>query len=110
MSQNQPAQPERIDELLTLLANQHCRATLSYFQGAPDDVASVQELVNEIHKEDHGGTKQFTLRLHHSILPRLADTEAIDYDARTQTIRYHGHSELEQLLDSISERFPKADH
>jgi len=108
MSQNQPAQSERIDELLTLLADQRCRATLSYFQDSPDDVASVQDLANEIRKEDHGGTEQLVLRLHHSILPRLAETEALDYDARSQTIRYHGHSGLEQLLDSISECFPKA--
>lgn len=103
MNQYQSSQSNPLDELLPLLADQHCRATLSYFRDSPEDVTPVLNLANEISKEDHGGTEQIVLDLHHSVLPRLADADAVDYDARSQTIRYRGHTELETLLDSIAE-------
>lgn len=109
MNQYQSTQSEPLDELLTLLADQHRRDTLLYFQDSPKNVASVQDLANEISKEDHGGTEQIVLQLHHSILPRLADAGAVDYDAGSQMIRYRGHSELETLLVSITECYPAAE-
>lgn len=93
--------PEKKDELLTILANHHCRAILSDFQYSSDDVASVQDLANEISKQAHGGTEQVTIQLHHSALPRLADAGVIDYDSRSKTVRYQGHPKLEQLTTTV---------
>lgn len=103
MNQYQSTHAETVDELLTLLADQHCRATLSYFRDTPGDVASVEDLADEISKEDHGGADQVALRLHHSVLPRLAAADVVAYDARSRTVRYHGHSELETLADRVAE-------
>lgn len=36
--------PEQIDELLSTLANQHCRFVLEYFRDASEEVASVEDL------------------------------------------------------------------
>ena len=110
MNRHQSPQSDPLDELLAVLADQHCRETLSYFRDSSTDVASVQDLATDISKEDHGGTKRVANRLHHSVLPRLADIEAVDYDARSRTIRYRGHSELETLLDSIRECYPVAEY
>lgn len=107
MNQQQPAHPGTVDELLSILANQHCRATLAYFQDI-EDVASVSTLADEINKQDHGGAEQVAHQLHHSVLPRLADAGAIDYDPRSKTARYRGHAELESLLDGIAACAPAA--
>lgn len=41
------------------------------------------------------------IRLHHSHLPKLDGTSLLSYDPETTTIEYHGHPELEPLLDTI---------
>lgn len=102
MSQNHPSQSQQIDELLRVLADPHCRNTLSYLQNASNSVVSIQDLANEISKEDHGGTTQLSIKLHHSTLPRLADTGVLEYDPTDHTVRYHGHPKLEPLMNSIS--------
>ena len=105
MTKNQLAQSEQIDKLLNALADPYCRSTLAYLQEASNSVVSVQDLANELNKDDHGGTTQVSIELHHSTLPRLADVDAVEYDSNTHTVRYHGHPQLETLLDSISGSF-----
>lgn len=94
--------PEKKDELLALLADHHRRIILHYFQNRSDDVASVQDLVEEIIEQDTGEEEQVTLKLFHSTLPRLADAGAIKYDKRTNTVRYQGNSTLEMMMGSIA--------
>lgn len=106
MNRRHSPQSDQLDELLTVLADRHCRDTLSHLRDSPTDVASVRDLATDISEEDHGGTERVALRLQHSVLPRLADIDAVEYDARSRTVRYRGHSELEPLLDGIRERYP----
>lgn len=94
---------ERVDKLLDLLTTQHCRSLLTYFGRTQKEVASVPELADKISKEDHGGTYQVAIQLRHSTLPRLEDAGVIEYDPRSETVRYQGDSDLEALLDAISE-------
>ncbi len=108
MSQNHSSQSQQIDKLLHALADPHCRTTLWYLQHSADSVVSVQDLTDEISTDDHGGTTQLSIKLHHSTLPRLADTGVLEYDPTDHTVRYHGHPKLEPLMNSISESFPTA--
>lgn len=110
MNQHHSTRSKSLDELLSLLADCHCRATLQYFRESGKNVASVQDLANEISKKDHGGTERVTIQLQHSVLPRLADADVVDYDARSRTIRYYGRSELEGLSECIREGYPAAEH
>lgn len=103
MSHQQSAHPEKRDEFLNALANHHCRAVVSYYRDSPEDVASVKDLANAITKQDHGGIEQVTLRLQHSILPKLATAGVVEYDAMSNIARYRGSSELEALMDCIAE-------
>lgn len=43
------------------------------------------------------------LRMHHVHLPMLADAGVLDYDERSETIRYYGDARLEGFLDRIDE-------
>ncbi|MFC6767635.1 DUF7344 domain-containing protein [Natrinema soli] len=102
MEQQNSLHPEKKDELLTILANHHRRIVLNYFQNVSDDVASVQDLAEEIIEQDTGEEEQVTLQLHHLTLPQLADVGAIEYDQRSNTVRYQGHSTLEMMMGSIA--------
>ncbi|WP_138007580.1 DUF7344 domain-containing protein [Halalkalirubrum salinum] len=107
MPQNNPSQSNHIDKLLHVLADPHCRTTLSYLQHSSDSVVSVQDLTDEISTDGHGDTTQLRIKLHHSTLPRLADTGVLEYDPTDHTVRYHGHPQLEPLMNSISESSPE---
>ena len=101
MDYQQPTHPDIVDELLTLLSDRHCRATIEYLRESSEDVASVGDVADELGNAGNGGADRIALRLHHSILPRLADATVVNYDAKTNTVQYRGGSELESLLDGI---------
>lgn len=92
---------EKVDKLLEILTTQHCRPVLRYLRDSTEEVASVSELAGKTNKEDYGGPEQVAIQLRHSTLPRLEEAGVIDYDPRSETVRYQGHSDLETLLDAI---------
>ncbi|WP_254762898.1 DUF7344 domain-containing protein [Natrinema marinum] len=83
-----------------MLADHRRRAVLAYFRNSPDDIASVRDLANELEGDDH---REDRVALRHSVLPRLSDANVIEYDERSETIRYQGHASLECLADLIAE-------
>lgn len=95
---------ETSDSPLTVLANPGCRAVLTYFRDTAAEVASVEDLADEINNQDHGGPDLTAVQLHHATLPRLADAGVVEYDARSNAVRYRGHSELESLMDALVDR------
>lgn len=104
MEQQQSPDATEVDELLTVLANQECRAIVGYFQDTSEDVASIDDLLSQVRdgEPDEGDSREkqsVATRLHHSTLPRLEDTGIIDYDVRSRTVRYRGHPLLETLAD-----------
>lgn len=89
-----------------MLADGRRRAVVRYFLSSEDAVVAVDELVEFVHSREDGdrrreGTK---LTLHHSTLPKLAATGFLDYDARSGTARYRGHSLLERTLHAVTGR------
>lgn len=104
MENPQSQQTVEINELLTICASQHCRTILSYFRDSPKDTVQLTDLIDHLEKKGHGNRKQVSIQLHHSALPRLAKIGYLDYDKRSDTIRYQGHLELEALAVSIANR------
>lgn len=101
MAHQQPTDPSRKDDLYRLLATRHRRATLAYFDESSSDVASVEEIADAI--SDCGGTEQAMIQLHHYALPRLDAADVVDYDTRSNTVRYHGHPDLESVRERVAE-------
>lgn len=99
----QPTQPSELDELLTVLANNHCRTILSDFRDTSGEVASLDDLANRIADGNGMETERVVAQLHHSVLPKLVDTGLIEYDIRSGDIRYHGHRFVEKCLDLADE-------
>lgn len=100
MAHPQSSESERIDDLYNLLANRYRRATLSYFRESSSNVASVSDIVDEI--SGPGEAEHVSTQLHHYALPRLDDADVVEYDARSNTVRYRGHPDLELLKRSIA--------
>ncbi|MCU4743728.1 ArsR family transcriptional regulator [Halobacteria archaeon AArc-m2/3/4] len=96
-------QPEKKTEFLTLLADHHRRIVLSTLRNSADDVATVRELAIEVSGRGSVGEERAILELRHSTLPRLADSGVVEYDERSETVRYQPHCGLELLLDCVVE-------
>lgn len=85
------------DALFSALANKRRRHVLQYFQSSSDDVASLEELVDAVPRDERtDGRKRVALRLHHVTLPKLEDAGLLEYDARSNTVRYRGNPLLDR--------------
>ncbi|WP_458210513.1 DUF7344 domain-containing protein [Haladaptatus sp. NG-SE-30] len=90
------APPTEYDTLTTVcdvLASAYRRQALRYLLAGDDDVASVEDLVDELidHDETADDRRRIAIKLHHVALPKLAAAGFIEYDARTQTARVCEH-------------------
>lgn len=92
---------EQRDELLAALTNQHCRFVVRSFGNASEDDASVEDLSTAFARQNDADADKAAIHLHHTALPKLNDIGVVDYDARSKTVHYHGHAELEDGLDNI---------
>jgi hypothetical protein len=87
-----------------LLAKPARRAAIRYFIAEETDTAELTELVAHVHEEvdDVTTSKQARITLVHTHLPKLADHEVIEYDERTETVRYRDGDRLEDLLEIVA--------
>ena len=98
-----------IDERFDALARTDCRAVIQFFRNGSIEEATFDDLVTGIVDGSYWDTDESHARLclHHSTLPKLADTGILNYDARSKTVSYHGQPAVEQLLDATSEAGPE---
>ncbi|WP_227376312.1 DUF7344 domain-containing protein [Haladaptatus halobius] len=89
-----------VDALLKVLADPCRRAVLSYLRTKNTDVATLDELAENVQKHVEAVTSRQHARivLVHQHLPALADHRLIEYDPRSQTIRYRGSTASEAFL------------
>lgn len=91
-----------IDVALKVLADQRRRLVIKYLRSAPDGVASFEELINYVSTESSDSARErIQTRLHHVSLPKLDKAGLIDYDSRSQIVRYHANSVVDELVESI---------
>ena len=101
--------PLSTDALLDILANSHRRYLLEFLRDQPDEAASFEQATKhlvtkvgrEMGKQPNHDDVQVNLQHHH--MPKMADAGVIDYDIRSQVIRYHGNEALEDLFDRVEE-------
>lgn len=91
-------------ELHAALATEEHRRVLRFFLDRERSVATVDDLAD--HLTNRVGrfetVSEARIVLHHNVLPKLAETGAIDYDHRTHVTRFRGHARLEALLPQRS--------
>jgi hypothetical protein len=95
-----------LNRAFDLLASQRRRYVLAELQSTSDGVASVERLADSLlaHESDSDDRDQVLVALYHRILPRLDDSNVIDFDRRSDTARYHGHKVVDELLEFAAER------
>jgi len=96
---------EGSDPVYRCLANEHRRTVLACLRDWEDQAVSLDDLVDAVvERETNSPTpdsETVAIELYHSHLPMLATHGVIDFDERTETIRYSGHSEIERILDAM---------
>lgn len=98
---------EPTDDAYELVANRRRRRVLACLRDAPDGVASVDQLTEYVEACEGpsaaGPTDMTRIRveLHHMHLPKLRDHGVVEYDERSDTVRYVGDERVERVLDSV---------
>ncbi|WP_438267123.1 DUF7344 domain-containing protein [Haladaptatus salinisoli] len=87
------------DTLFKILANQHRRYLLYHLSTMNEETLTLSALVNRLAQDVAITHKRLRINLHQRHLPKLADHNVIEYDSRSQTIRYRGSDRLEILLE-----------
>ncbi|WP_076432324.1 DUF7344 domain-containing protein [Haladaptatus litoreus] len=95
------------EQVAGLLRHKQRRAIIRYFNQKTTDYTSLDDLVEYIVSSDSkrgatsvGHSKRITIGLLHNHLPRLADAGVLEYDQRSETVRYWGDSRLETPLET----------
>lgn len=92
------------DTLYDLFANEHRRQILSYLETKDTDVAELNELAEHVHEEVDGVTSPDYARLilTHMHVPKLAEEDVIEYDQRSETVRYRDGRHVEAMLAVVT--------
>jgi len=99
----------QMNERFDALARTDRRAVIQFFRDESTEEVTLDDLVTGIVDGSYWDTDESHARLflHHSTLPKLADTGILDYDAKRKTVRYRGRPAVEQLLDAAGETGPE---
>lgn len=91
--------------LFEALANDQRRSIIRCFSESPDSVATVGELAEYVmtHCSTARNIEQLESRLHHVSLPKLSEAGLVEYDPRSNTVRYCSNTAVEGLLDELRE-------
>ncbi len=97
--------PLSLDATFDVLADAERRSILNYLTDAADHEVTVDELVSHITQQEADQTGELPsrdsieMRLHHIHLPKLVEVGLVEYDARTEQLRYWSDNRLETWLE-----------
>jgi hypothetical protein len=102
-----PTKAPQIDDLLETLSDDVRRHIINYFETDTNDtVASLAELVAYIaDRIPHQTAEKLSTTLPHHHLPLLAARGWIEFDRRTEVVRYTGNDDAERLLADVRDIF-----
>ncbi|WP_276300309.1 DUF7344 domain-containing protein [Halorussus lipolyticus] len=93
VSDEQAATGTELDRLFEVLADGHRRRVLAYLADTDDGVAAFSDLVEHVADDSAGEStdnERLAVSLHHTHLPKLADANVVEYDPRSEVVRYRG--------------------
>ncbi len=99
------ARTPSLDLVFDILADQRRRYALYYLYGSSDGVATVDEIADHVVSLEEYGDSVDDHRLHvvtslqHMHLPKLEDAGVLEYDPRSETVRYWNQPSLEEWLE-----------
>ncbi|MXV61122.1 hypothetical protein GS429_03420 [Natronorubrum sp. JWXQ-INN-674] len=89
--------PSDLDTVFDILSDRQRRVLLQHLE--TDEPTTIDELVDEMSAHIEADPPQISIALHQKHLPKMAETELLDYDPRSETVRYYGHRFLDEVLD-----------
>lgn len=99
---------DRADELLHLSSDPRRRTLLRHLVSTDHDATTVAELAAVVAAteggRDRGDVDEAAVSLKHCHLPKLDGAGFVDYDERSDVVRYDGHDDLEALLQFVADR------
>lgn len=99
--------PASLDTLLEILAEPRRRYALEYFWNHSDKVASFEVVTSYIlgqlaeNREEVPEFDELQIALQHHHIPKMADAGLVDYDTRSQEIRYYENERFETFYDVV---------
>lgn len=90
-----------LDSLFELLANRQRRRVLGYLVEADDGVATFSDIIDHVVAESGDSTdeERVAINLHHTHLPKLEDENVVEYDERSETVRYRGGPAITEWVE-----------
>ncbi|WP_266077507.1 DUF7344 domain-containing protein [Haladaptatus caseinilyticus] len=99
------------DDIFKLLSEKRRRYAIHYLSSTPDGFAALSDLVEQVAAwetetmaadvpDDY--RRRVEASLHHTHLPKLDDVNIIDYDARSESVRYWGQPVLEEYAEHVA--------
>lgn len=90
-----------LDSLFELLANRQRRRVLGYLVDAADGVATFPDIIDHVVAESGDSTddERVAINLHHTHLPKLEAENVVEYDDRSETVRYRGSSAVTEWVE-----------
>lgn len=92
-----------LDATLAVLADQRRRLVIRYLRESSNGVASCEELADYVStpSSTRRDREKTLIHLHHVSLPKLDRAELIEYNSRSNTVRYQPRSKAEALIECI---------
>ncbi|WP_458204681.1 DUF7344 domain-containing protein [Haladaptatus sp. NG-SE-30] len=99
------------DDIFELLSERRRRFAIHHLSEIPDGVATLSDLVEQVvawetetspNDVPDDYRRRVEASLHHTHLPKLADANIIDYDTRSESIRYWGQPVLEEYAEHVA--------
>jgi hypothetical protein len=92
------------DTAFEILTTDRRRAILRYLRTTDDNVVSHDDLIDHVVEQDIGGNdrERVAVDLRHISLPKLEEVGLIEYDTRSETVRYRGHPLVDCLLNQVA--------
>jgi hypothetical protein len=96
---------KEIDNRFSLLNRYERRCVIRFLQESEEGSASFDDIVNHLRERNPTADDRdkVDISLQHTHLPKLATIGAVEYDSRSETVRYHGDELVEALLETTPE-------
>lgn len=94
-----------LDALFEVLADRERRCILECLEENDDDIAAFSDLIERVADSEDptdAERERIAVSLHHTHLPKLADADLVEYDTRSETVRYRGGSVVGDWIDLAS--------
>ncbi len=88
-----------VDALHRCLEHPLRRAVLCTLAAQPDEVTTLEALVDALDETMVGGEDRLRIALHHVHLPKLSTLDAVEFDYRSGDVRYRPESTTSQFVE-----------